>query len=95
MRPRASAKRTEKLNRKFAGEEADLTWPQYRRIVELDGPQFHLDATEDLRKQRKWEAAGWTVDRLPTDDVYPVPSACSRSAHKSARNFPHRRFPAG
>jgi hypothetical protein len=58
------------LNGKFAGEEADLTWPQYRRIVELDGPQFHLDASEDLRKERIWEAAGWTVRRLPTDDIY-------------------------
>jgi very-short-patch-repair endonuclease len=58
------------LNGQFNGEEADLTWPQHRRIVELDGPQFHLDATEDLRKQRIWESAGWTVHRLPTDDVY-------------------------
>ena len=39
-------------------------------IIELDGPQFHLDAAEDLRKQRAWEAAGWTVRRIPTDDVY-------------------------
>jgi hypothetical protein len=58
------------VNEHFAGEEADLTWPRWRLIVELDGPQFHLDASEDLRKQRIWEAAGWTVRRLPTDDVY-------------------------
>ena len=58
------------LNGQFAGEEADLTWPAKHLIVELDGPQFHLDAAEDLRKQSAWEAAGWTVRRLPTDDVY-------------------------
>ena len=54
----------------IAGEEADLSWPSRRLIVEIDGPQFHLDPAEDLRKQRIWEAAGWTVRRLPTDDVY-------------------------
>jgi very-short-patch-repair endonuclease len=58
------------VNGHFAGEEADLAWPQSRLIVELDGAQYHLDASEDLRKQRLWEAAGWTVRRLPTDDVY-------------------------
>jgi very-short-patch-repair endonuclease len=58
------------VNEELAGEEADLIWPDWALIVELDGPQFHLDASEDLRKQRIWEAAGWTVRRLPTDDVY-------------------------
>ena len=58
------------VNATIAGEEADLSWPTPRLILELDGPQFHLDAAEDLRKQRLWERAGWTVRRLPTDDVY-------------------------
>ena len=58
------------MNKRIAGEEADLSWPAEKLIVELDGPQFHLDAAEDLRKQRLWERAGWTVRRLPTDDVY-------------------------
>ena len=62
------------VNEELAGEEADLIWPEWRLIVELDGPQFHLDASEDLRKQRVWEAAGWTVRRLPTDDVYLFPN---------------------
>ena len=61
------------VNEKLAAEEADLIWPEWGLIVELDGPQFHLDASEDLRKQRIWEAAGWTVRRLPTDDVYLCP----------------------
>ncbi len=58
------------MNERIAGEEADLSWPAEKLIVELDGPQFHLDAAEDLRKQRAWEEAGWTVHRVPTDDVY-------------------------
>ena len=58
------------VNRRIAGEEADLSWSYGKLIVELDGAQFHLDAAEDMRKQRAWEKAGWTVHRLPTDDVY-------------------------
>jgi predicted transcriptional regulator of viral defense system len=63
-----------RLNVRVAGEEADLVWPDRRLIVELDGPQFHVDAAEDARKQRAWETAGWTVLRLPTDDVYLHPA---------------------
>jgi len=58
------------VNEEIEGEEADLSWPDRRLIVELDGPQFHLDASEDRRKQGIWETAGWTVRRLPTDAVY-------------------------
>ena len=61
------------LNRKVAGEEADLVWPRHRLIVELDGGPFHLDRGEDARKQGVWEAAGWSVRRLPTDAVYEAP----------------------
>ena len=78
-------------NKKIAGEEADLIWRDHGVIVELDGPQFHLDASEDLRKQRIWEAAGWTVRRLPTDDVYLHPERLLALAP----NFPHRSAAAG
>lgn len=54
-----------RLNRRIAGEEADLSWQGERLIVELDGPQFHLDVGEDRRKEGVWRAAGWTVHRLP------------------------------
>lgn len=57
-------------NEVVAGEEADFSWPEHRVIIEIDGPQFHLDAAEDARKQTIWEAAGWEVRRLPSDDVY-------------------------
>jgi hypothetical protein len=36
-----------RLNRRIAGEEADLSRPRLRLIVEIDGDPFHLDAGED------------------------------------------------
>jgi hypothetical protein len=61
------------VNRKIAGVEADLSWRTHRLIVELDGPDFHLDQGEDARKQACWEAAGWEVRRLPSPAVYEAP----------------------
>jgi hypothetical protein len=61
------------LNTRIAGEEADLSWPSHRRIVEIDGGPFHLDAGEDARKEECWRKAGWEVERLPSDDVYEHP----------------------
>jgi hypothetical protein len=61
------------LNKRRAGEEADLSWARERRIIEIDGGPFHLDAGEDARKQGVWEAAGWIVHRIPSDDVYERP----------------------
>lgn len=62
-----------RLNVRIAGEEADLSWARERRIVEIDGGPFHLDRGEDLRKQAGWEAAGWSVVRLPAEIVYDRP----------------------
>lgn len=61
------------LNTRIAGQEADLSWPAVHLIVEIDGGPFHLDVGEDARKQSAWERAGWTVRRLPSDDVYENP----------------------
>jgi predicted transcriptional regulator of viral defense system len=61
------------LNRRRAGEEADLSWPREWLIIEIDGGPFHLDVGEDARKQAIWEAAGWTVKRIPSEDVYNRP----------------------
>jgi Protein of unknown function (DUF559) len=62
-----------RLNARIAGEEADLSWVRKRLIIEIDGGPFHLDVGEDARKQRTWERAGWTVRRIPSDDVYERP----------------------
>ena len=62
-----------RVNVKVAGEEADLSWPGCRIIVEIDGPQFHLDPAADARRQAAWAAAGWTVHRLPSGAVFDAP----------------------
>ncbi len=62
-----------RLNQRIAGEEADLSWPSERLIIEIDGKPFHLDVGEDARKQTAWESAGWTVKRLDSADVYERP----------------------
>jgi hypothetical protein len=56
-----------------AGEEADFSWPDLRLIVEIDGGSFHQDPLEDARKTRVWIRAGWTVRRIPSDDLYHHP----------------------
>jgi len=71
---RASDRPLPRLNVRIAGEEADLSWRASRLIIEVDGGPFHLDAGEDARKQRSWEAAGWTVRRILSDDVYERPA---------------------
>jgi Protein of unknown function (DUF559) len=62
------------VNATIAGEEADLTWPDRHLIIEIDGPQFHRFKDEDARKQAIWERAGFTVRRIPSDDVYGDPA---------------------
>ena len=78
------------LNVRIAGEEADLSWPQARLIVEVDGGPFHLDVGEDARKQRAWEHAGWTVLRIPSEDVYERPNRLLTLAPNVPEPPPHR-----
>lgn len=62
------------LNEGVAGYEADLIWPEQRVIIELDGGQVHrYTAADDADRDAAWRADGWTVHRLPTDDVYKRP----------------------
>jgi len=70
---RAAGRGLPRLNMRIAGEEADLSWPEARIVIEIDGGPFHLDRGEDTRKQRRWEQAGWTVRRVSSDDVYERP----------------------
>jgi hypothetical protein len=70
---RAAGRPLPTLNTRIAGLEADLSWPRSRLIVEIDGAPFHLDVGEDARKEARWKSAGWTVLRLPADDVYERP----------------------
>jgi very-short-patch-repair endonuclease len=61
------------VNERVAGEEADLSWPAARLIVELDGPSYHVLRDADIRKMKAWREAGFDVRRLPTDAVYHEP----------------------
>lgn len=63
-----------RLNVKIAGVEADLSWPQLKLIVEIDGSAFHQDVGADARKEATWREAGWEVRRVPAGDVYERPS---------------------
>jgi len=63
------------VNEVFAGWEADLCWPGLWHIIEIDGPQFHVLTDEDRIRQAAWEAAGFTVNRLPSPDLYDDPGA--------------------
>jgi very-short-patch-repair endonuclease len=58
------------LNVRINAEEADLVWPEQRLILEIDGPQYHLFSDEDARKEAAWRAAGYTVRRVSSDDVF-------------------------
>jgi hypothetical protein len=62
------------VNVKVHGEEADLTWMRARRIIEIDGPQYHRFKDDDVRKATIWRNAGFTVRRISTDDVFADPA---------------------
>lgn len=70
---RSAGRPMPRLNVHVAGEEADLSWPGERLIIEIDGRPFHLDIGEDARKELTWRRAGWEVHRLPSGDVYERP----------------------
>jgi Protein of unknown function (DUF559) len=72
------------LNVRYEGEEADLSWPADRLIVEIDGAQFHQDPAEDARKDRVWRGAGWTVVRLPSPVVFERPETLIEIANVPA-----------
>jgi len=68
------------INVRIAGEEADLSWPDRRLIVEIDGGTYHQDKLEDARKTAIWRAAGWHVERIPAQEVYDEPGKLIRAA---------------
>jgi hypothetical protein len=55
------------------GGEADLSWEDRRLIIETDSPQFHRDKLADAHKRAGWVAAGYTVRRIRSDDVFVRP----------------------
>jgi very-short-patch-repair endonuclease len=81
-----------RLNVAIAGEEADLSWPGPRLIIEIDGGPFHQDKGEDARKENIWRGAGWKVVRIDSDEVYDHPDRLLRlapPAHTQTSDAPH------
>ncbi len=62
------------INEDVAGEEADLSWPAARVIVEIDGPSYHVLRDEDIHKMKAWQAAGFEVRRISSDLLYADPA---------------------
>lgn len=58
------------VNLVVGGYEADLVFPTLRLLIEIDGPAFHVLKDSDATRTRAWTAAGYTVRRLPSDDVF-------------------------
>ena len=58
------------VNVQVNGPRPDFTWRRAKLIIEVDGAQYHEFADEDARKQARWEAAGYRVRRISSDDVY-------------------------
>lgn len=59
-----------KVNVQVNGPRPDFTWRKDKLIIEVDGGQYHLFADEDARKTARWEAVGYRVSRITSDDVY-------------------------
>ncbi|MFL5843581.1 MAG: endonuclease domain-containing protein [Solirubrobacteraceae bacterium] len=59
-----------RVNVRVGGCEADLVWRDRKLVVEIDGDQFHRFPDEDARKEAAWRGVGYTVRRVPSDDVY-------------------------
>ncbi|MBO9531407.1 MAG: DUF559 domain-containing protein [Solirubrobacteraceae bacterium] len=58
------------VNVPVAGFEADFVDFKNMRILELDGKQSHQFPERDEERNAAWRAAGFTVQRRPTDDAY-------------------------
>jgi len=78
------------VNVRVAGREGDFVWRNRRLIIEIDGPQWHLFADQDAIKQAIWEGAGYTVRRIPSDDVYFRPERLLALARRTSRLRVHR-----
>ena len=74
------------VNGRIAGEEADLAWRRSRRIIEIDGPEYHRFPDEDARKQAVWESAGYAVRRIESGLIYDHPERLLALVPPNVRN---------
>jgi hypothetical protein len=66
------------VNRRVGGEEADLSWPQQRLIVEIDGGGFHRDKAERFRTVSKPAVPSAPARAGRTSGSCPYPSSAAR-----------------
>ena len=61
-----------RVNVKLNGDEVDFHWPHAKLAVEIDGPGHARPRTkrDDERKEASWRAAGYTVLRIPDDELH-------------------------
>jgi very-short-patch-repair endonuclease len=79
-----------RVNWKLRGPRPDFWWPDQRFIIEIDGDQYHRFPDEDARIQAIWEAAGNTVKRIDSQDVYYRPERLIALAHQANVPFAPR-----
>lgn len=64
-----------------AGYRPDFAWPAHRLLVELDDRASHEHAIQhgaDLRRDRAYRAAGYTVLRFTVAELYTQPELVVR-----------------
>jgi very-short-patch-repair endonuclease len=61
------------VNTFIDGLEADQYHPHLNRVLEIDGPGYHVLRDDDARKTAIWRAAGRGVSRIPSDDIFDHP----------------------
>lgn len=72
------------VNVNVAGREADLVWRDRLLIVEIDGPDWHRFADQDAIKEARWRSAGYTIRRVPSDDIYFRPARLLQAARSQS-----------
>ena len=76
------------VNVKINGPRPDYTWRRHKLIIEVDGAQFHEFGDEDAAKAARWEARGYRVRRISSDDVYFQPYRLIALYHSNVPNTP-------
>jgi|SRR5215207_1683665 len=73
---------------RIAGEEADLSWPASRLIIEVDGGPFHLDVGEDARNSGFGRQRDGPFGGFPPTTCTSAPPSCSRSHLPNIPRYP-------
>ena len=77
-------------NVKVLGEEVDAYWPQFKLVVEIDGPGHDRPRARrrDRRIDRKLRAAGYTVLRFTDKEIERRPEAVVAGVYDAMNGIP-------